>query len=186
MLYVHHNGVIAKGQGSPMNTTAAAQTAKVAVATIRDWARRGVIAATKVAGRWVIDTASLTRRIAIGAMKRPARKALVFSVETMVAIGGNRWQRNGMDRVYFNNWAELAGIETTRFNTGNISTASYQGAGVSNNQARKLLGCLDKVWFDAADGKLHARYGYDESRVATREEVWAAVASGIRAAVAAL
>ncbi|MDP5310434.1 helix-turn-helix domain-containing protein [Streptomyces poriferorum] len=168
-----------------MNTTTAAGTAKVTVATIRDWARRGIIAATKVAGRWVIDTTSLARRIAIGAMKRPAHK-VIYSVATMTAIGGNRWQRNGMDRVYFNNWAELAGIETTRYNTGNISSASYQGEGVSNSQAYKLLGCIDKVWFDTADGKLHARYGYDESRAASREEVWDAVAAGIRTAIAAL
>lgn len=168
-----------------MNTTTAAATANVTAATIRDWARRGVIAATKVAGRWVIDTASLVRRIAIGTMKRPARN-VTLSTETMVAIGGNRWQRNGMDRVYINNWAEFAGIETTRYNTGNISSASYQGEGVSNSQAYKLLGSINKVWFDAADGKLYARYGYDESRVASREEVWAAVAAGIRGAVAAL
>jgi hypothetical protein len=55
-------------------TTAAATQAGVTVATIRTWCRRGVIAATKQAGRWVIDTASLTARIAIGAMKRPARQ----------------------------------------------------------------------------------------------------------------
>ncbi|MFF5642993.1 hypothetical protein ACN6LF_001822 [[Kitasatospora] papulosa] len=168
-----------------MNTTTAAQTANVTVATIRTWARNGVIAATKTAGRWVIDTASLARRITIGAMKRPARK-VIYSIETMVAIGGNRWQRNGMDRVYINDWAEFAGIETTRYNTGNISSASYQGYGVSNSQGYKLLGSIDKVWFDAADGKLHARFGYDESRVASRDEVWGAVVAGIRTAIAAL
>jgi hypothetical protein len=168
-----------------MNTTAAADTAKVTVATIRDWARRGVIAATKTAGRWVIDSASLARRIAIGAMKRPARR-VIYSIETMLAIGGNRWQRNGMDRVYINDWAAFAGIETTRYNTGSISSASYQGEGISNSQAGKLLGSIDKVWFDAATGKLHGRYGYSESRVATRDEVWAAVTAGIRTAIAAL
>ncbi|MCX4606791.1 helix-turn-helix domain-containing protein [Streptomyces anulatus] len=167
-----------------MNTTAAAQTANVTPATIRTWARRGVIAATKTAGRWIIDTASLARRIEIGA-RRLVRK-VVYSVETMVAIGGNRWQRNGMDRVYINDWAAFAGIETTHYNTGNISSASYQGAGVSNSQAYKLLGSIDKVWFDAADGKIHGRFGYDESRVASRDEVWSAVITGIRTAVAAL
>lgn len=50
-----------------MNTTAAATQAKVTVATIRTWCRRGVVAAVKVAGRWVIDTTSLARRIEIGA-----------------------------------------------------------------------------------------------------------------------
>jgi hypothetical protein len=57
-----------------MNTTAAALEAQVTVATIRTWCRRGVIAAAKQAGRWVIDTASLAARIAISAWKRPARK----------------------------------------------------------------------------------------------------------------
>ncbi|MEU0979073.1 hypothetical protein ABZ488_07620 [Streptomyces griseus] len=49
-----------------MNTTAAALQANVTTNTIRTWARRGIIAATKTAGRWIIDTASLARRIAIG------------------------------------------------------------------------------------------------------------------------
>ncbi|MER5902983.1 helix-turn-helix domain-containing protein [Streptomyces mirabilis] len=55
-----------------MNTTAAATQAQVSVPTIRTWCRTGVIAATKRAGRWIINTASLAVRIAIGAMR--ARK----------------------------------------------------------------------------------------------------------------
>ncbi|MEZ7005622.1 helix-turn-helix domain-containing protein [Streptomyces sp. AD55] len=57
-----------------MNTTTAATQAKVTVATIRNWCRRGVIAATKQAGRWLIDDASLARRIEIGTrrMTNPA------------------------------------------------------------------------------------------------------------------
>ncbi|MFC8423917.1 helix-turn-helix domain-containing protein [Streptomyces sp. NPDC057236] len=57
-----------------MNTTAAATQANVTVATVRAWCRRGVVAAVKVAGRWVIDSVSLAARIAIGARKRPARQ----------------------------------------------------------------------------------------------------------------
>ncbi|MGW4603700.1 hypothetical protein ACWENS_10565 [Streptomyces sp. NPDC004532] len=56
-----------------MNTTAAAVQADVTVATIRTWCRNGAVAAAKTAGRWIIDTASLAARIAIGAMR--ARKA---------------------------------------------------------------------------------------------------------------
>ncbi|MEU2510580.1 helix-turn-helix domain-containing protein [Streptomyces syringium] len=52
-----------------MDTATAATRAKVTVATIRRWCRQGVIAATKRAGRWNIDTISLARRIAIDAMK---------------------------------------------------------------------------------------------------------------------
>lgn len=171
-----------------MNTTTAALEAHVTVDTIRTWCRIGAVAAVKQAGRWIIDTASLAARITIGAMKAPKKPArpVVYSIETMTAIGGSRWQRNGMDRVYINDWAAFAGIGISTYNTGNISSASYQGEGISNSQGYKLLGCIDKVWFDAADGKIHARYGHTESRVATREEIWDAVVSGIRTAIAAL
>ncbi|GGV36823.1 hypothetical protein GCM10010293_40310 [Streptomyces griseoflavus] len=57
-----------------MNTTAAATQAGVTNSTITTWCRRGVVAAAKVAGRWVIDAASLAARIAIGTMKRTVRK----------------------------------------------------------------------------------------------------------------
>jgi hypothetical protein len=56
-----------------MNTTTAALQANVTVATIRTWCRNGVIAATKTAGRWVVNAASLAHRIAIAAMR--TRKA---------------------------------------------------------------------------------------------------------------
>ena len=168
-----------------MNTTAAALEANVTVATIRTWCRYGAVTAVKQAGRWIIDSASLAARIALGTLKRPARK-VEFTVATMTAIGGNRWQKNGHDRVYINDWAEFAGIEINRYGTGNISSAFYQGERISNSQAGKLLGCIDKVWYDAADGKLHCRFGWSESRVADREDVRQAIADGIRTAIAAL
>jgi hypothetical protein len=69
-----------------MNTTAAATEAHVTVATIRTWCRSGVIAAAKVAGRWIIDAASLAHRITIGAMKAP-RTAPVRNRDFDLAIG---------------------------------------------------------------------------------------------------
>ncbi|MFJ8677287.1 hypothetical protein [Streptomyces sp. NPDC093589] len=60
-----------------MNTTAAAVEAHVTVATIRTWCRQGVISATKQAGRWIIDTASLAHRITIGAMRTITRRPVV-------------------------------------------------------------------------------------------------------------
>lgn len=168
-----------------MDTTTAANQAGVTTATIRTWCRIGAVAAAKVAGRWVIEAASLARRIALG-VRKTTKKAAVLSVETMTAIGGSRWQRGDKDRVYINNWAELAGLDVSYYNSGNIWSACWQGEKISNSQAYKILGCIDKVWFDTADGKLHCRYGYTESRVADREDVWAAVVSGIRTAVATL
>ncbi|MFF0597902.1 hypothetical protein [Streptomyces antibioticus] len=169
-----------------MNTTAAATEARVTVATIRTWCRIGAVAAAKAAGRWVIDTASLAARIAIGKMKRPATKRAPWTAEMIVAIGGRRWQKNGMDRVYLNDWPAFAGLEISHYGTGNIASASYQGNGISNRQAYKLLWSINKVWFDTADGKLHCRYGIDESRVADRDELWDAVVAGVRAATDAL
>ncbi|MEU1071958.1 MULTISPECIES: hypothetical protein [unclassified Streptomyces] len=171
-----------------MNTTTAATKAHVTAATVRTWCRIGAIAATKKAGRWVIDSASLARRIAIGAMRtaKKAAKKVIYSIETMTAIGGRRWQKNGMDRVYINDWHLFAGLDLSYYNTGNICGASWQDEGISNSQAYKILGCIDKVWFDAADGKLHCRYGFGESRVISREGVWAHVVEGIRAEIAAL
>lgn len=169
-----------------MNTTTAACEAGVTVATIRDWARRGVIAATKKAGRWVIDTASLAHRITIGKLKTRKARPVIFSAETMTAIGGSRWTKNGHDRVYINNWAQYLPLEIDRYNTGNISGATWDGELIANRQAGLILGSIDKVWFDAADGKLHCRYGYTQSRIASRSDVWDAVTAGVRAAIAAL
>lgn len=181
---VGQNKPEATGEDKPMNTTAAAAEAQVTVATVRDWARRGIVAATKSAGRWVINAASLARRIAIGALKTKA-KPVVYSIETMTAIGGNEWIRDDKHRVYINDWAAFAGLETSHYNTGNISGAAYQGDGISNRQAGLIAGSIDKVWFDTATGKLHGRYGYSQPRMG-REQVWADVIAGIRAAIAAL
>lgn len=62
-----------------MNTTTAALEAHVTVATIRTWCRRGVVAAVKQAGRWVIDAASLAARVAIGAMRARKAKTMDFA-----------------------------------------------------------------------------------------------------------
>ena len=72
-----------------MNTTAAALEARVTVATIRTWCRRGAVAAIKAAGRWIIDTASLAHRIAIGqwrtAVAQPDYAALASDARAKVA-----------------------------------------------------------------------------------------------------
>ncbi|MGW6912616.1 hypothetical protein ACWGB8_02140 [Kitasatospora sp. NPDC054939] len=166
-------------------TNAAAQ-AGVTVDTVRDWCRKGVVAAVKQAGRWVIDAASLAYRIKLPTLLRKRRPA-ALTTEAMVAIGGNRWQKNGHDRVYINDWTEFAGLDVSYYKSGNICGAAYRGEGISNSQARLILGSISKVWFDAADGELHCYLGRGaESRVATPSEIWGHVAAGIRAAVAAL
>ena len=167
-------------------TTEAARQAGVTVNTIRTWCARGVVAAVKQAGRWIIDAASLAYRINLPALLRPARKTVTLTAEMMIALGGRRWQKNGMDRIYLNDWAEFAGLDVSYYKSGNISSAGYRGEGISNAQARHILASIRNVWFDLADGELHCRYDTGESRIATREEIWAHTQTGIRAAAAAL
>ncbi|MGV2914669.1 hypothetical protein [Streptomyces alfalfae] len=145
-----------------MNTTLAASQAHVTVATIRTWCRIGAVAAVKQAGRWIIDTSSLAARIAIGKMKRPARP-VVLTPENLIAIGGRRWQKNGMDRIYINDWADFAGLDVDYYKSGNVCGATFLGHGIANGRAAGIAGAISKVWFDTADGKLHARY-YDDAR----------------------
>lgn len=167
-----------------MNTSTAAIQAGVSVDTIRYWCRYGAIEATKQAGRWVIDTASLAYRIALGARRtKPAK--VEYTVETMTAIGGNRWTKAGKDRIYLD-WERFAPLEIDYYKTGNISGAEWDGEHIANRQAGLLLGSIRKVYFDVTTGALHCQYGYSESRVATREEVWETVVAGIRTAISAL
>ncbi|MEC4016059.1 hypothetical protein [Streptomyces sp. H27-D2] len=63
-----------------MNTTTAASQAHVTVDTIRTWCRRGVVTATKRAGRWVLDAASLAHRLTIGAV-RARKQAAVYRLD---------------------------------------------------------------------------------------------------------
>jgi hypothetical protein len=138
-----------------MNTREAANTAQVTTATIRTWARYGAITATKASGRWNIDETSLAQRIALTA-KPTAPKPL--TAEHIIALGGSRWTKNGMDRVYLNDWTQCAGIEVSHYNSGNVSGAWINGRGIANGRIGAILGAVDKVYFDTADNKLHVKH----------------------------
>ncbi|QGZ53318.1 hypothetical protein GPZ77_34370 (plasmid) [Streptomyces sp. QHH-9511] len=100
-----------------MNTTAAATQAKVTVATIRTWCRIGAVSAVKQAGRWVIDTASLAARIAIGSM-RTRKKAPV--TDTLDLAATYTWTPAGAaDAVTL-----TPTVKARRNASGNITTVS--------------------------------------------------------------
>lgn len=165
--------------------TAAATQADVTVATIRTWCRIGAVAAVKHAGRWVIDTASLAARIAIGKMKRPARP-IVYSIDTMTAIGGQRWTKGDKDRVYLNDFETVPGLDVDHYKSGNICWAALDGEKISNSEAGRLSSAVYKVYFDAADGRVHVQWGYGQPRSLTRDEIAARIFNGINTAIAAL
>ena len=166
-----------------LTVTQAAAKAGVSPSTIRTWCRMGAVAATKIGRRWHIDPASLDYRITL---TRPQEKKVELTIETLVAIGGNRWTKNGYDRIYFNNWARFIDLEIERYKTGNIYSASLRGEPISNAEARRLLGAVTKVYWDAADGQIHVKWGWDTPRSMTRDELYQAIVNGIHAAVASL
>lgn len=170
-----------------MNTTAAAAQAGVTIRTIRIWCRRGVVAAVKTAaGRWIIDAASLARRIAIGKERRMSKKTPVLSIENMVAIGCSRWQKAGMDRVYINDFHRYIGLETETYKSGNICWAALDGEEISNAEAYRIIGAVSKVYYDAADNSLHFQGVGSRTRSISREEICDRIRDGILRDIAAL
>lgn len=64
----------------------------------------------------------------------------------------NEWEhpRTGETRRYVKNWAEIAGLEIARYNTGNISGAWINNEKIPNARAGAILAA--KVWLDESDG----------------------------------
>lgn len=80
-----------------MDTTTAAKQAGVTIATVRTWCRRNIIGAVKVAGRWVIDAASLAYRTSL-TRKAPADRTRDYIDELNMQIFGlvERYSLNGL------------------------------------------------------------------------------------------
>jgi len=80
-------------------------------------------------------------------------------IQTLVKIGGREWKKDNFHRVYFNNLAELYGLRTSHYKSGNISAATLRGEKISNSLAGEIATALaeSKVWYDVADGKFHGR-----------------------------
>jgi hypothetical protein len=79
-----------------------------------------------------------------------------FSVEALIRLGGQRWERNGRDRVYFNlrELAALYGLDCNFYGTGNISSATLDGQRISNSAARRIAAKLSgKFWYDVPAGR---------------------------------
>ena len=89
-----------------------------------------------------------SKRIKGGAMKNTMKPPVTLG--GLLAAGGKRWQKNNMDRVYFNNLSEKAGLSVDRYKSGFISSASLRGKGVSNSKAGEIASSLSasKVFYD--------------------------------------
>lgn len=107
-----------------------------------------------------------------------------YTAEQITAIGGQHWTKGGHDRVYLNAniWARLIGLEISYYGTGNISSATLDGESIANGRARDILGCIDKVYWDATDSQIHITIY--RNRYSDRVPGW--IRAGIAEAVDAL
>lgn len=96
-----------------------------------------------------------------------------YAAEQIEAIGGRRWTKAGHDRVYINSdvWTQLIGLETVRYNSGNIAGATLNGEQISNARAKDIIGCISKIYWDAEDGQIHI-FVYGGGRYADKVPTW--------------
>jgi hypothetical protein len=98
------------------------------------------------------------------------------TTDTMIAklesVGGSRWTKGGMDRMYFE-LSDLLGITIDTYKSGNIASATRNGATISNSKAGKFL--EGKIWYDLADGTIHTQTWsnplIDEAREALKARI---------------
>ena len=107
-----------------------------------------------------------------------------YTEQQIVRIGGNLWEKGGKRRVYLDRdlWAQLAGLETSHYRTGNISSATLHGERISNSYAREILGSVHKVFWDSTDGRIHIERGFTWRRCGSTPD-W--IREGIAREVAA-
>lgn len=87
--------------------------------------------------------------------------------QALTEAGFNAWTHpsTGKVRWYANIEPAQIGLELTRYNTGNISSASLDGESVSNGQARDILSAMRsvKVWYDGGAIQTRAQLGPREA-----------------------
>ncbi|SHJ60556.1 hypothetical protein SAMN02745136_00521 [Anaerocolumna jejuensis DSM 15929] len=88
-------------------------------------------------------------------------------IEKLIELGGNRWTKAGKDRIYFNRpvFEKLLNIQTSYYNSGNLSGFWMDGEVKSNTQGNRILRELEtgKFYYDIADDKFcyYIIYGND-------------------------
>jgi len=90
-----------------------------------------------------------------------------WKIQKLTEAGGNRWQKNGFDRVYLSKKmiCDMIGLEIATYKTGNICSASLDGEKISNSKAYKILDSMHKVWYDVTTGQAGVK-GYSASAMA--------------------
>lgn len=85
-------------------------------------------------------------------------------LETLLAMGASRWTKYGRDRLYLRKcYKDLLKMKISYYNSGNISSASINGEGISNSEANKIKNMAYDCYIDllkdeiVVDGKETSR-----------------------------
>lgn len=85
-------------------------------------------------------------------------------INTLLAMGASRWTKYGRDRLYLRNcYQELLKMKISYYNSGNISSASLDGEGISNSEANRIKNMAYDCYIDlmkdeiVVDGKENSR-----------------------------
>lgn len=90
-------------------------------------------------------------------------KEVRYTVEDLIAMGAKRWEKAGYDRLYLNNAGlKLAGLEISRYKTGNVSLAKINGEKVSNAKGSRMASIVERAFIDLTTGQLHCTQSTDE------------------------
>ncbi len=78
---------------------------------------------------------------------------------TSEEIGGCRWRKGGLDRIYFNGLGHWYGLEAEYYKSGHVAWARLNGEPISNSKARKILDRVGyaRLWFDCTTGRWASR-----------------------------
>lgn len=80
-----------------------------------------------------------------------------YTADQIVSIGGRRWEKNGLIRVYLNDWSAYIGLEVERYKTDNIAGAWIDEVKISNAKANRIL--YGRVYWE--DGRIVANLSQD-------------------------
>lgn len=77
------------------------------------------------------------------------------TIASLEKDGWSRWTKGNFDRLYFN--ADKNGVlDCDYYKSGNISSATWNGEGISNSQANRIKAV--KCYMNVADGKITCTY----------------------------
>lgn len=121
------------------------------VATINADAHKTLRAIIKTAGKETAPKAEKSKETKPAEQPKEKAGFTDDEIKTLTDRGFNRWTKklsNGkvMDRLYIK--PEYLGLELTRYKSGNISSAKFNGEAISNSEARRIEGT--KCYVDVA------------------------------------